>query len=163
MPRPNKPREMAYEAQLARRIQYEREVRDLTYERLAERLTEVGCPIQGSAIFKIEKGDPPRRITVNELVAFAQVFGVRVNELLTSVDMASRREVLTAFEDWADLFTRRIEAVRTLDAQLEVAAGRVRKAMGGSDHAALALEAELATRFGRDSHWVKDMMEVFRG
>lgn len=37
-------------------------------------MTDAGCPIQGSAIYKIEKADPPRRITVDELVAFATVF-----------------------------------------------------------------------------------------
>lgn len=74
MPRPSRDKSAGAEANLARRIEYEREKRGLSYEVLAKQLTETGCKIQGSAIFKIEKADPPRRITVDELTAFAEVF-----------------------------------------------------------------------------------------
>lgn len=163
MPRPNKPRAVAYEEQLAQRIRVEREARDLTYERLAEKMTEAGCPIQGSAIFKIEKGDPPRRITVNELMAFSQVFGIRVPELLVSAELASRKAALAAFETYAELVAERARMIQELDKRIAAAASKVRKAVDGSEPAALALEAELVRRFGRKSHWVDDMLEVLRG
>jgi len=92
MPRPNKPRDVPHEAHLARRIRAEREKRDLTYERLAEKMTEAGCSLQGSAIYKIENGDPPRRITVNEAMTFAQVFGVPLTTLMVPADIAASRE-----------------------------------------------------------------------
>lgn len=81
MPRPSRDKSTGAEANLARRIEYERERRGLSYEGLAKLMTDAGCKIQGSAIFKIEKdkdkdGNPltPRRITVDELTAFAAVF-----------------------------------------------------------------------------------------
>lgn len=82
MPRPNRPRSIASEQALARRIAYEREAREWSPQGLASRMTQAGCPIQASAIYKIEKNDPPRRITVDELVAFSEVFGIPVAELL---------------------------------------------------------------------------------
>jgi transcriptional regulator with XRE-family HTH domain len=93
MPRPNRGRSIASETNLAKRIAYERERRDLSYEGLAAQMTEHGCAIQGSAIYKIEKGDPPRRVTVDELVALARVFELpTVDELLTPVGLIEQRE-----------------------------------------------------------------------
>jgi hypothetical protein len=62
MPRPNAPREIRErgEANLARRLEYERTSRGLSYEALARAMADAGCPIQGSALYRIEKGDPPR-------------------------------------------------------------------------------------------------------
>lgn len=82
MPRPNPSRSLAAEANLARRVAAERERRGWSNDGLAGRMTAAGCPIQASAIFKIEKGDPPRRITVNELVGFSAVFGIPLTDLL---------------------------------------------------------------------------------
>jgi len=87
MPRPNKERSTGAEANLARRIQYERERRGLSYEALAKAMTDVGCKIQGSALFKVEKADPPRRITVDELAALAEVFELDVSELLKPMEL----------------------------------------------------------------------------
>jgi transcriptional regulator with XRE-family HTH domain len=88
MPRPNRPRELYAELHVASRVAIEREARGWSYEGLADRLGKVGCPIQPSAIYKIEKARPPRRITVTELVAFSKVFMLSVEELL--VDPATR-------------------------------------------------------------------------
>lgn len=91
MPRTNPGRTTDAEARLARRIEYEREKAGLSYQALAKQVTGVGCRIQATAIHKIEKGDQKtgrlRRITVNELAAFAEVFtGGDVTDLLRSVD-----------------------------------------------------------------------------
>ncbi len=83
MPRPNKRRRIEGELTVAKRIAYEREARGWTYESLARHVTEAGCPLNGSAIYKIEKADPPRRIVVDELVAFAEVFGLTLDEMFT--------------------------------------------------------------------------------
>lgn len=85
MPRPNRDRTVLAEENLARRIAFEREARGWTYEGTAKRMTNIGCPIQPTAIYKIEKGQPRRRISVDELVAFAKVFDFDVEEMLLPV------------------------------------------------------------------------------
>jgi transcriptional regulator with XRE-family HTH domain len=87
MPRPNRLRSIGDEANLARRIEWERTRRGLAYEVLAKQMTDAGCSISGSAIYKIEKGSPPRRITVDELVALAKVFETTVENLLIPIEV----------------------------------------------------------------------------
>ncbi len=77
------------EASLARRIRYERERLGMKPIALAKRMTDIGCPMNQSAIWKIENGDPPRRITVDELVGFSRVFGVPVDDLLLAPEVAA--------------------------------------------------------------------------
>jgi hypothetical protein len=46
-------------------------------------MAAAGCPMDQSAIYKIEKGRPKRRsISVNELVGFSSVFEIPPDELL---------------------------------------------------------------------------------
>ncbi|WP_155991927.1 helix-turn-helix domain-containing protein [Nocardioides sp. URHA0032] len=90
------------EVELARRVAMEREARDWSYEGLAERMTNVGCPIQGSAIYKIEKADPPRRITVDELIAFATVFETPVRDLLLPREVVIDAKLGRLFERWEE-------------------------------------------------------------
>lgn len=86
------------EANLARRVAYMREARGWSYETLARAMTDVGCSISKAALYNIENGTPPRRITVDELVALAAVFEVGdVSEMLVpmeSVLTAEARELL---------------------------------------------------------------------
>jgi len=105
MPRPNKPRDVLAEDNLARRIAAERDARGWTNDGLAKRMTDVGCAMTGSAIFKIEKGEPRRRIVVDELVAFARVFGLSIGDLLLPPELAAERavgELLIAWNTAAD-------------------------------------------------------------
>ena len=82
MPRPNRTRTMLAERNTAASVAHLRQERDWSIERLAKHMEEAGCPIHPSAIYKLEKGDPPRRVTVDELVGFAMVFGVPLDELI---------------------------------------------------------------------------------
>jgi transcriptional regulator with XRE-family HTH domain len=91
MPRPNAPRTIASESNVAQRIILERERRGLSYDALAKLMTDAGCSLAGTAIFRIEKGDPPRRITVDELVAFAKVFDTAPDDLLAPVEVARKK------------------------------------------------------------------------
>ena len=93
MARPNKPRLIGTERALARRIAWERESRGWTYEGMAGRMTAAGCAIQASALYKIEKGTPRRRITVDELVAIAVVFEVDIPDLLLPVEVALHHDI----------------------------------------------------------------------
>lgn len=108
MPRSNSPRSVVGgERNLAVRIERERNRRGLTYDALAKLMTQAGCPIQGSALFKIEKSEPPRRITVDELVALAQVFQTTVEDLLTPLEILE--------QEWA-----RAVAAELQDAEAEL-------------------------------------------
>jgi len=92
MARPNPLRIIGGEKALAARIAYEREQRGMSYEGLAKRMTDEGCPIQASAIFKIEKSNPPRHITVDELVALGRVFELELDDLVQPMaDTAGKR------------------------------------------------------------------------
>jgi transcriptional regulator with XRE-family HTH domain len=90
MPKINQ-RTIQAETDLARRIAWERERQGLSYERLAQAMTEAGCTITRASLFQIEKGEPPRRVTVNELVALATVFNVPVQDLLLPPELARRQ------------------------------------------------------------------------
>src|SRR5262249_8645434 len=72
------------EANLARRIVFERERRGWSQGDLAREVTKAGYPLHQTAIWKIERGQPRRRITVSEAVALAKVFDTDVAELLTA-------------------------------------------------------------------------------
>lgn len=100
MPRPNRPRSIASEQGLARRIAFERDARGMSYDGLASRMERAGCPIQPSAIYKIEKADPPRRITVDELVGFSRVFEIPVERLLLPPELAAADELVELVTRW---------------------------------------------------------------
>jgi transcriptional regulator with XRE-family HTH domain len=102
VPRPNQPRSIASEENLARRIAYEREARAWSYAGLAQRMTERGCAIDQSALYKIEKGSPRRRIAVDELVALSDVFSVPINELLAPPELAANKVVLDALQRYRE-------------------------------------------------------------
>ena len=119
MPRPNPTRDVLTERHLARRIAYERATAGMSLEGLAKRMTNVGCSIHASAIYKIETADPPRRITVSELVAFSQVFGIPVSELLLPPEAAASREAAELLTHWHESKTALWEAQRQADESLE--------------------------------------------
>lgn len=102
MPRPNPPRPIGREAVLASRIAYERQARGWTYENLASRMARAGCPINASALHKIEKGSPPRRITVDEFVALSHVLGLSPTDLLMSSEDAVGKRLRGVYEHAAE-------------------------------------------------------------
>ena len=98
MPKTTQRRTVNTELALARRIAYERQLRGWSYEGLAVRMAQVGCPIDQSAVYKIEKHDPPRRITVDELVGFGAAFGVPIQELLLPPHVVAQAAVSAALD-----------------------------------------------------------------
>lgn len=82
---------------VAKRVEEFRTKEGWSYADLSQRMAAVGCPIERSSLQKIEKGIPRRKITVNELVAFAAVFGMDVTDLLVSPQY--RSEILF----WTDM------------------------------------------------------------
>lgn len=78
---------------LARRIAYERERRGWKQATLARRMTEAGFEMTQSTVSKFERAEDARRITVDELLAFAKVFETRVQDLLVPLPAVLSREV----------------------------------------------------------------------
>lgn len=91
---------VAGEANLAERIAEERRARGLSVERLAKAMTRAGCKMNGSAIHKIEKGSPPRRINVDELLALAKVFETTVEDLLEPMEVRRNRRAAELLKDY---------------------------------------------------------------
>ena len=114
MARLNKGRTIAAEANLADRIRMEREARSLTNEGLAKLMTDAGCSMHGSAIHKIENGEPRRRISVDELVAFASVFETSVEELLTPVELLRKERAKQVVEEVEAARTKMVDAAAAL-------------------------------------------------
>lgn len=131
MPRPNKPRSIATEVALARRIAYERERLGMSYEGLASRMTKAGCAIQASGLYKIEKAG--RRITVDELVGLAKVFDMKVPELLRPVELILHEEINRAKQAEDDAAIAIEDAVHAFVEARRARADLFRKAMSGTD------------------------------
>ncbi len=112
---PRVPRTIGNEATLARRIRWERENRGWTPASLAHRMTQLGCPMNQSAIWKIENNDPPRRITVDELVAFARVFAVdNVDEMLLAPEVVGDKMIVELLQKLRALTEQRMNVLGDL-------------------------------------------------
>jgi transcriptional regulator with XRE-family HTH domain len=59
------------------RVHHERERLDLSQGELARQVTAAGAPMQQQAIWKIENGTPPRKISYGEAIALCKVFGIK--------------------------------------------------------------------------------------
>src|SRR5947209_1055598 len=121
MPKRSRPRSVAAEDALARRITAEREAKGWSYVTLAVFMTNAGCPMDASSIYKIEKGNPRRRITVDEFVAFSRVLDVDLDDLLIDPallkdkrfqDLLSRW--LIAAQSWAENQEEMLDARRKI-------------------------------------------------
>lgn len=110
MPPRNPPRALTGEQQLAERVAHERERRGWSYEQLAKRMTDAGCSMNQSAINKIEKGSPRRRITVDELLGFAKVFETNISDLVLDRSIVQDAKAAQLFKKWqeADAETQRV-------------------------------------------------------
>ena len=124
MPRPNRPRSLGSERSLARRVQLLCSQRGWKYPELAERMTAAGCPIQTSALYKMHS-DPPRRVTVDEFVAMANVFDIDPEDLLRPVEVVE--------QEWAEDVARDLVGAASSmdDAQAELVRAALRLAEVG--------------------------------
>ena len=121
MPKINRGRAFGYEAAVAERMEYERQRRRWSLQDLATRMTDAGCPINQSAIHKIERGEPRRRITVDELGALAVVFGTPIEELIVPMAIVADARVRQLWDEWRAAQSARIAAnqrVRDLERAL---------------------------------------------
>jgi transcriptional regulator with XRE-family HTH domain len=168
MPPRNKPRHVYAEENLARRIASEREARGWTYDGLAARMTAAECPIDQSAIYKIERGykvegtkaPARRRISVDELIGFSRVFGIGVEDLLLDQVLAERQVLGQLLERWRQLERERLAAVSEITAQLETVEAKIRELADGAPERVQAFVREyLRGIFRPGSHWVEDLTD----
>lgn len=87
MPRPKPARSIGEEENLARRIRRELQLRNWTPAELAQRMTDAGCAIGTSSVYKILDEEKPRAISVDEFVAVSKVFNISTDDLLTPVEV----------------------------------------------------------------------------
>jgi hypothetical protein len=92
------------EESLARRVTYERERREWSPGELARHMTKAGCPMNQSSVWKIEHGEPRRRITVDEAIAFAKVFETTLEGLLIPPELAAETELLELLSKYDEYF-----------------------------------------------------------
>ena len=88
-------------------------------------MTDAGCPINPSSIWKIEKAER-RRINLDEAYALARVLGISLDQLITPIGVVSEQEIarlLREAEDQANEFVDLFERMATTVNQLKVAAG----------------------------------------
>lgn len=78
----HRPRAGDGEGNVAAHVRFERELRGWSTAELARYITEAGCPMSQSAVWRIESGEPRRKISVDELIAFAKVFDKSIDDLL---------------------------------------------------------------------------------
>lgn len=103
------------EKQLAVRILAERKRRGWTIEQMAAALRRAGAPkASASGVYKSESGTPPRRVPLDEMLAYAQVFETSLDELVSG-DVVSER-----FWRWYRSFLDAWEARRAAFDLLEV-------------------------------------------
>jgi transcriptional regulator with XRE-family HTH domain len=87
------------EENVAAHVQREREARGWSTAELAKRMTRAGCPMNQSAVWRIESGEPRRRITVEELLGFARVFRLSIDDLLSpDPERAEERQLMQEVE-----------------------------------------------------------------
>lgn len=150
MPRRNPPREIYAEKNLALRIGLERARRGWSYDGLASRMTAVGCPLQPSALHKIERADPPRRITVDEMIAYSRVFGVPVEELLADPDLAAEQRLRSLLDALRTAEVARDQAEADHELRVESAWDAVADLAGSSTAARAVLDRHLGRVEDRD-------------
>ncbi|MEV2201024.1 helix-turn-helix transcriptional regulator [Streptomyces fradiae] len=123
---PHRPREGDGEGNVAEHVRFERELRGWSTAELARYVTEAGCPMSQSAIWRIESGEPRRKISVDELIAFARVFEKSIDDLLQPPTTEYPEDLVREYvEMW-------------LDAEMVVWHGKVDASVAFGDVAKLA-------------------------
>ena len=149
----------AVEATVAQRIKFEREERDWSSAKLAQQMTAAGYPLNQSAIWRIENGDPPRRVNLEEAVGFAKVFGISLGDLITPVgDMATpelKRRLQNLLEAARAYREAEATAYRAVEALEEYADGRPEQASVIKDLCANVLVAP------EDHHLLENVPKSF--
>lgn len=115
------------EGNLATRIEFERNKRGWSYETLSKELGWAGCAIAVSSLNGIEKGEPRRRVRVNEMYAFAQVFGLLAADLVAPPSTYRGVELAERLDEYLAAVSRG----RTLQLEMEQAERAIADRLAG--------------------------------
>lgn len=102
------------EGNVATRVALEREVRGWSTTELAQRITRAGVPLNQSAIWRIENGDPRRRINLDEALGFSRVFELPLEELMSPALEGLGIEERRLIQEAVEAFYERQEATDRL-------------------------------------------------
>ncbi|MFG2848523.1 helix-turn-helix domain-containing protein [Kitasatospora sp. NPDC048296] len=104
------------------RVRLEREYRGWSTGELAKRMTAAGYPMNQSSVWRIENGEPRRRINLDEAIGFAKVFGLPLEEFLGPPESSSNKhiaqltsEVVARYRFLLDLMMSTSEAFKAVD------------------------------------------------
>jgi hypothetical protein len=152
MPRARKSSKIGAEDSLAKRIKFEKDARGWSYAELSRRLSEAGVELNPSSLQKTcnppdGPDKQPRPIRVDELVAFAKVFGTTTDKLLEDQEYVNSEIVAKAMSELARADDLLVEAAQViLDNQVTLA-----RAVEFSSN---AVKADLV---GGHSYWWKSI------
>ncbi|WP_431958814.1 helix-turn-helix domain-containing protein [Actinacidiphila sp. bgisy160] len=90
------------EANVAVRIKLEREARGWSTNALSDRLNEAGFEMNPSAVWRIENGK--RRINLDEVIGFAEVFGLDLRNLVGPPQLAAQAHAMELIDAVVDAF-----------------------------------------------------------
>ena len=160
---------LANEDALARRIAYERKERAWSPGGLADLMTKAGCAMKQSAVWKIENGEPRRKITVDELLGFGRVFDLSVEELLTAPELIPHRPAQRLCSRWVYEFNQFETALTTCDrtrkrlaAHLDAhpgAAGALRAQVGDYFKGGVAEADQIVEQAAAQAELVTELLE----
>ena len=88
--------------------------RDWTYRELEEATENAGNRVSASTLWRIENGDPPPKISVNDLVTLCRVFDVTPDDILTLAAEIEWREVKRLSEEMTRAYEECLGAAQRL-------------------------------------------------
>ncbi|MFI5529237.1 helix-turn-helix domain-containing protein [Kitasatospora sp. NPDC051853] len=108
------------EEHAAERVRLEREYLGWSTGELAKRMTAAGYPMNQSSVWRIESGEPRRRINLDEAIGFAKVFGLTLEEFLGPPESSSKRHMADMTNAVAAMYRRLLDLMKNTDAAFQI-------------------------------------------
>ncbi|MFJ9523370.1 helix-turn-helix domain-containing protein [Kitasatospora sp. NPDC101801] len=110
------------EEHAAERVRLEREARGWSTAELAKRMTKAGYPINQSSVWRIESGEPRRRINLDEAIGFAKVFELTLEDFLGPALPADEKRMQAIADTVVGGYRLAAQGVELMEQGLEFAA-----------------------------------------
>ncbi|MFJ9606385.1 helix-turn-helix domain-containing protein [Kitasatospora sp. NPDC101176] len=101
------------EEHAAERVRLEREYLGWSTGELAKRMTAAGYPMNQSSVWRIESGEPRRRINLDEAIGFAKVFGLPLEEFLGPPESSSNKHIADVTDVVLDMYRRLLDLMKS--------------------------------------------------